>query len=289
MRALLFLTILTIASCTIIYGQHNGRIFYICEWELTEAQGVLCFSGEKSSFLAISDFTLKENQKNEEIAVDSIDFGNLKMVLREDGSYHGKIDNRPKTTAPNRSPVNPFNIYTDISKEKIYKEIYDDRLFKLMDTSEFIVFERFGSIQWRILDEQKQIGNFNCQKAEGKFRGREYTVWFSTDIPNQYGPWKLNGLPGLILEASDSKNEVHFYATEVQIGKDICDPAPLVRKGHALLELSEYIALTDLFLNAISEEYSRLFQSRAPEGVVGNFKISRVNMGLELDYEFSKR
>lgn len=66
-------------------------------------------------------------------------------------------------------------------------------------------------INWNIVNENKMIGKFNCKKATTNFRGRDYTAWFSTDIPLPYGPWKLHGLPGLILEAYDTNKEILFY------------------------------------------------------------------------------
>jgi len=45
----------------------------------------------------------------------------------------------------------------------------------------------------------KRFGQYDCRRAIGKFRGREYEVWYTTDIPIPGGPFKLGGLPGLIL------------------------------------------------------------------------------------------
>ena len=58
-------------------------------------------------------------------------------------------------------------------------------------------------INWKILPEKEKIGEWNAQKAEADFAGRHWIAWFSTDIPIQDGPYKFNGLPGLIVKIED--------------------------------------------------------------------------------------
>lgn len=65
-------------------------------------------------------------------------------------------------------------------------------------------------INWVIMKEKKKIGNYICTKATCFFSGRYYTAWFSPEVPVQHGPWKLQGLPGLILEAYDLNKEILF-------------------------------------------------------------------------------
>lgn len=61
---------------------------------------------------------------------------------------------------------------------------------------------------WKILPEKQKIGEFEAQKAETTFAGRQWTVWFTTDVPFQDGPYKFHGLPGLIVKAED-KTKTH--------------------------------------------------------------------------------
>jgi GLPGLI family protein len=72
------------------------------------------------------------------------------------------------------------------------------------------------NIKWDILNESKSIGGYNCMKAITIFRGRRYNVWFTHEIPIPSGPWKLYGLPGLILEAIDEENEVSFKLKSIK-------------------------------------------------------------------------
>lgn len=58
-------------------------------------------------------------------------------------------------------------------------------------------------INWKILSEKEQIGEWNVQKAEADFAGRHWIAWFSTEIPIQDGPYKFRGLPGLIVKIED--------------------------------------------------------------------------------------
>lgn len=73
-------------------------------------------------------------------------------------------------------------------------------------------------IEWNISEEVKNILGYNCQKASGSLYGRDWTVWFTMDIPVSDGPWLLCGLPGLVLEAYDSEDIFHF--TTIELGND---------------------------------------------------------------------
>ena len=65
---------------------------------------------------------------------------------------------------------------------------------------------------WQILSETKELLGYSCQLASCDFRGRTWYAWFSPDIPINEGPWKLFGLPGLVLEAWDSKKHYAYKA-----------------------------------------------------------------------------
>jgi GLPGLI family protein len=82
-------------------------------------------------------------------------------------------------------------------------------LDKIGDT-DYVIDSNFPEIDWEIGEESKDIAGYRCQQATGSFGGRDYTVWFAPDLPFSFGPWKLHGLPGLILQAEDSKKEVIF-------------------------------------------------------------------------------
>lgn len=70
--------------------------------------------------------------------------------------------------------------------------------------------------QWKLLPEKKKVLDYNCQKAESTFRGRTYTAWFTPEIPLKEGPYKFGGLPGLILELSDSQNYFNYTCVGIE-------------------------------------------------------------------------
>ncbi len=76
--------------------------------------------------------------------------------------------------------------------------------------TQYLVDESAKQTQWNITSDTKEIGGITCQKATARVKGRDYAAWFAPELPYSLGPWKLNNLPGLILEASDSKGEVFF-------------------------------------------------------------------------------
>lgn len=81
--------------------------------------------------------------------------------------------------------------------------------------------EENESPAWELHDETMEVISYTCHKATCRFRGRDYTAWFTPEIPRSEGPWKLHGLPGLILKAEDSKGHYTFEATGiVQAGEE---------------------------------------------------------------------
>ena len=76
--------------------------------------------------------------------------------------------------------------------------------------------EATPSILWVMDDSVRTILGHPCRMATADFRGRHWTAWFATDIPISDGPWKLGGLPGLILEAYDKGHQYTFTAVGLE-------------------------------------------------------------------------
>lgn len=63
---------------------------------------------------------------------------------------------------------------------------------------------------WNMTEGSDSVCGYLCQKANGKFRGKKWNVLYAEDIPTAAGPWKLQGLPGLIAYAAD-ENGIHTF------------------------------------------------------------------------------
>lgn len=69
-------------------------------------------------------------------------------------------------------------------------------------------------IVWTLSDDTLTVGGYCCQQATCNFRGVAWTVCYTEEIPSSAGPWRLRGLPGLIVKA---ESEAHtFCLTELR-------------------------------------------------------------------------
>ena len=75
--------------------------------------------------------------------------------------------------------------------------------------------EPIPALQWKIEGKDSVIAGYHCQAATTSLRGRRWRAWFTLDIPVSDGPWKLCGLPGLILRATDEQGYFDFDCTGV--------------------------------------------------------------------------
>ncbi|WP_262498852.1 GLPGLI family protein [Prevotella dentasini] len=115
--------------------------------------------------------------------------------------------------------------YFDHQSYEVYKGIpQKERLtYTSSELGDFRYEEEIPNLHWAIQDRDTTILEHRCQAATTTFRGRTWRVWFALDIPIPDGPWKLCGLPGLILKAEDSKGHFSFDCVGIMNveGKDI--------------------------------------------------------------------
>ncbi|MUP44743.1 GLPGLI family protein [Gramella sp. BOM4] len=96
-----------------------------------------------------------------------------------------------------------YNLFKDHENEEIW---FIEKIFK--DKVKYR--EKLESQNWTITTETKEIAGYTANKASCKYRGRNYTAWFTPQIPIAEGPYKFYGLPGLIVEIYDDPQDYHF-------------------------------------------------------------------------------
>lgn len=113
----------------------------------------------------------------------------------------------------------PDTTTTQILTEKRQNTLYE-LTRGLEDDKQYYIKETIPDLNWKLGKEKKEIQGITCRAASVDFRGRHYKVWYAPSIASNSGPWKLNGLPGLILEAHDAYNEVMFIAKKIEFTKE---------------------------------------------------------------------
>lgn len=130
----------------------------------------------------------------------------LSELPDEEKKKFGKINERGRISIQNF-------VHQNLVLDSTYA--YYPMLFK-----SFLVGENIKKIHWQITTVSKKIGVYNTIKAIGIYRGRKYEAWFAPEIPVPFGPWKLQGLPGLILEAQDEKM-FKFKLKEIKLNETL--------------------------------------------------------------------
>jgi GLPGLI family protein len=203
MKKILFILLISVSFCNLGIAQKNqtGKITYLTVMDfnnrsseapvptnMNSTEASLYFDKSKSLFIIGANTRTKEVETKDES-------GNVnsKIVV---GSQKG------------------LNFYKNLkTNEFISTEPIFDKIFTIKDT--------MNGINWTInFEKTKKIGNFTCTEATTDYRGRKYIAWFTEQIPVSQGPWKLYGLPGLIIEAYDTTRQVNFLYKDAVLNQD---------------------------------------------------------------------
>ena len=97
--------------------------------------------------------------------------------------------------------------------EEFNKIMYHDARDSNYSLQLYIIEDKIPSIDWKITDgDTLNISGFSCKKATCEYAGRQWNVWYTEQIPVPAGPWKLCGLPGMILKADDGGTHTFTFA-----------------------------------------------------------------------------
>lgn len=103
------------------------------------------------------------------------------------------------------------------------------------NTESFMMVEEDIRPEWEVTDETATVLGYDCIKAVTSFRGRTYLAWFAPELPTPEGPWKLYGLPGLILRARDAEGIFTFEAIGME---NLHEPLPIEIKWKSRRKVS---------------------------------------------------
>ncbi|MBB4805128.1 GLPGLI family protein [Chryseobacterium defluvii] len=117
----------------------------------------------------------------------------------------------------NKRSGNTDNRHVDMTGQIVKRKInsFDHENFINIKFG-YYTFNTHDEMKWKISDETKNVQGYILQKATTTFGGRNWTAWFSKDIPFNEGPFKFRGLPGLIFEIYDTKNNFIYNLSKSQ-------------------------------------------------------------------------
>lgn len=175
----------------------------------------------------------------EKVELDSIFPPNARV--RDDGKGGYIVGNKTRVVSDSR-------VYKYPNEKKM---VLVENLFKT-----YAINADYPVINWTILPDTMTIAGYKCQKATGDFKGRNYTAWFAPDLPYNDGPWKLNGLPGLIIEAYDKNREIEFLFAGIKNGSGDKQQIAIDKKEWIPASNKEYNRL----LNLLREDAVEFFK-----------------------------
>jgi GLPGLI family protein len=118
-----------------------------------------------------------------------------------------------------------YSVIINKSKLLIYKDYVLDSLIytSFIMTKRVVVSEKLDKFKWELMPNDTLYLDLKCKIAKTLHRGHTWTVFFSDNFGLSGGPWKLDGLPGLILYAQTEDKAYTFSAVKIESKKERFD------------------------------------------------------------------
>jgi GLPGLI family protein len=128
-----------------------------------------------------------------------------KEELKEQSDKVDELNSQPK-----------FQVIQMKSESQTYKNRKEKLYVKGTNFlgKDFLIDEELKKIDWKLINETKKIGNFECKKASAIVNNEAIEAWYATSIAISDGPAEYCGLPGLIVEVKTM--ETYYLATQIK-------------------------------------------------------------------------
>ncbi len=143
-----------------------------------------------------------------------------------------------------------------LSKYKIIKNLNNDSVVMYESsvfTRDYIKVTETITPEWNLVyNSDTIISNLKCKKATTQFGNRNYTAWYTTEIPINDGPYKFRGLPGLIVKIKD-KDLHHVF--ELTLFQEINYNKPIYhdKEQYREVNMKEYYKVKKIALMNIAQ------------------------------------
>lgn len=146
----------------------------------------------------------------------TLSFSNDKSVyqlLEEGKSAMSFLGGEPWLTI-NNTVYRNFNTDSVTTVKKVFEEDY-------------VVKDKRMDVLWKMTNEVREIAGYQCRRANGLVMDSIYVVaFFSEEIVPSGGPESFSGLPGMILGVALPHENVTWFATKVEVIKQLPPNAP---------------------------------------------------------------
>ncbi|OOV29419.1 hypothetical protein BXU11_05890 [Flavobacterium sp. LM5] len=249
-------------------------------------------------------FFLLENMNAQKVEIDFVSIINTnnvisssktdyKLILNDSTSYYF---NTLKDESQYRYVKNAFekkqvddvteiklsdNHIATIKDDFFYKNFIKDTLIynEIISTKKVFVGEKSNLFEWQIKPiSDTLVFGFKCQKATTKFRGRTYEATFSSEIAPNGGPWKFDGLPGIIISIKSLDNYFAIYPVKIVLNKKQSKLYENIYKDKKVISWNEYRKM----FRENMERRLKILRSKSETGEGGSIKITDKIEDLEI-------
>lgn len=234
----------------------------------------------------IIDYSVRTNKENKILSTEL----EYKLVVSSQESYYWNTIESPrqyiygphdaKTEKVGDFIMMPLNSNTmgRIIQDKFYKDYSTNKLVynEIQGSKLIVINESIDIFEWAIVPQKDTvIMSVKCQMAKTKFRGRVYEAFFSPSLHAKGGPWKFDGLPGVILAVRSTDD--YFRIVPIKITSGVPNNREII---NPYKDVTDQITW-DQFCKSEHERLKKFLKFMKSKGEIGDSGSIKVSDRIE--------